>query len=73
MFTYQPVARFIPRKSWLSRTGSSPASGTSFDLLLFNKMGRPEEAGASEISTAVKLNRESPADATNAEKPSPCG
>jgi hypothetical protein len=39
--------------------GSSPASG-SFNLFMFNKMGRPEEASASEsaseISTRVKLN-----------------
>jgi hypothetical protein len=34
----------------------SPASGTSFNLLIFNKMGQPEEASASEISTGVKLN-----------------
>jgi hypothetical protein len=42
------------------RAGSSPASGTSFNLLMFNKMGRPEEASASEsaseISTRAKLN-----------------
>jgi hypothetical protein len=37
-------------------TCPSPASGTSFNLLIFNKMGQPAEASASEISTAVKLN-----------------
>jgi hypothetical protein len=39
-----------------AQTCPSPASGTSFNLLICNKMGRSWEASASEIVTAVKLN-----------------
>jgi hypothetical protein len=40
--------------------GSSPTTGTNFNLLIFSKMVRPEEGSASEsaseINTRVKLN-----------------
>jgi hypothetical protein len=39
-----------------ARTCPSPASGTSFSLLMFNKMAPPEEASPSEVITGVKPN-----------------